>query len=143
MNNSVTQKRDGSAIKKLANSMLVRCPNCEQGAMFNGLFQMNPTCPVCEVRFERRDGESLGGMMFTLVFVELFSVGGFFLAEALFDPPIIAQLIFWIAFSILFCVLFYRNGRGLWVGVVYLTSGLYKDGEAPERQTTDWTQYKP
>lgn len=134
-------RKKSSPLKKILLGMSVRCPNCEQGAMFDGLFQMNPTCPVCSVRFERRDGESLGGMMFTLGFAEIITVGGYFLVDALFDPPMVTQLIFWSVFTVLFCVLFYRNGRGIWVGIVYLTGGVYKDDEAPEEEPpTDWTK---
>jgi uncharacterized protein (DUF983 family) len=135
--------RQSSAVKKLWLALNVRCPNCEQGAMFDGLFRMNPTCPVCEVRFERRDGESLGGMMFTLGLSEILSLGGYFLTQALFAPPIAAQLAFWAAFTVFFCTLFYRNGRGLWIGVVYLTGGVYKDDEQPDQKPpTDWTNFK-
>lgn len=135
-------RKDSSAVKKILLGMLVRCPNCEQGKMFNGLFQINETCPVCGVRFERRDGESLGGMMFTLGFAELISIGGFFLVDALWSPPMMAQLAFWLAFTVAFCVLFYRNGRGIWVGIVYLTGGVYRDDEAPEtKEPIDWTKW--
>ncbi|MDX1993221.1 MAG: DUF983 domain-containing protein [bacterium] len=135
-------RKQSSALKKLWCGVIVRCPNCERGAMFQGLFRMNATCPVCGVRFERRDGESLGGMMFTLGFAEVLSVGGFFLTEALFAPPLLVQLAVWTVFTVAFCVLFYRSGRGLWVSVVYLTGGVYRDDEAPPPKTppTDWTK---
>jgi hypothetical protein len=41
-----------------------------------------------------------------------------------------SQLPFWLPFSILFPVLFYRSSRGLWVSTTYLNGDLNKDGEA-------------
>ena len=116
-------------IHKLLVGARLRCPNCEQGRMFTGLFAMHTTCPQCGVRFERSSGESLGGMMVNLVAAELLTVGGFFLSYyALGSPADMTPLaIFWLAFDILFVLVFYRPARGLWVSVAYLTSGLTRD----------------
>jgi uncharacterized protein (DUF983 family) len=138
-------RKESSRLKKLWLGLTVRCPNCEEGRMFSGLFKINDTCPVCGVKFERRDGESLGGMTYMLGTAELISIGGFFLIHWLFEPPILPHAIFWVVFIILFCVLLYRNGRGLWVATSYLTGGVYKDGEEPEekKQKIDWTKFNP
>jgi uncharacterized protein (DUF983 family) len=115
------------AIHKLLLGLLLRCPNCEQGHMFHGLFQMDATCPYCGARYERREGESIGGTLVNLCIAELLSIGGYFLSEALFHPPLAFQLIFWITFNIAFVVLFYRHARGIWVSIVYLSGGVYPD----------------
>ena len=116
-------------IHKLRVGVSLRCPNCEQGRMFAGLFKMHPTCLVCGVRFERSSGESLGGMMINLVIAELLTIGGFFLSYALLRPADMTPLIvFWLAFDLLFVLAFYRPARGLWVAVTHLTSGLRVDG---------------
>ena len=114
-------------VHKLWVSFWLRCPNCEQGRMFSSFLRLNPTCPHCGVRFERSSGESLGGMMLNLVFGELVTIGGFFISEWLFHPPLLFQIVFWVLFNITFCVVFYRPARALWICVTYLTSGLEKD----------------
>jgi uncharacterized protein (DUF983 family) len=116
-------------IHKLWLGARLRCPNCEQGRLFAGLFRMHPTCPVCSVRFERSSGESLGGMMLNLVATELLTVGGFFGSYvALGSPADMTPLIgFWLVFDLLFVLAFYRPARGIWTAVTYLTSGLRPD----------------
>jgi uncharacterized protein (DUF983 family) len=116
-------------LHKLGVGARLRCPHCEQGRMFSGLFAMRATCPVCHVRFERSHGESLGGMMINLVVAELLTVVGFFASYALLGAPadMTPLIIFWLAFDILFVLGFYRPARGLWVSVTYLTSGLTAD----------------
>jgi uncharacterized protein (DUF983 family) len=138
---NMQHKKQSSPVHKLFYGMIARCPNCEQGLMFANAFRINTTCPVCSVRFERREGESIGGMIFTLGFAEILSIGGYFLFDALFDLSLATQLIIWSIFTIAFCILFYRSGRGLWVATVYLTGGVYRDDEAPpEEPKTDWAK---
>ncbi len=123
------------AAEKLLLALFLRCPNCGKGKMFRGLFTMEQTCPNCDVRFERRSGESVGGMYINLGLAEFFSVGGFFLFQALFNLPWVPHLAFWILFNIAFVVLFYRNSRALWVAISYLTGGVYTDPDTPRTPT--------
>ena len=116
-------------IHKLWVGLRLRCPNCERGPLFSGFFTMHPTCANCHVRFERSSGESLGGVMINLVLVELVTIGGYFLSEALFHPPLLFQIIFWVTFNILLVLACYRPARGVWVSVAYLTGGVYRDPE--------------
>ncbi len=97
--------------------------------MFDGLLNMRKTCDVCGVRFERQAGESVGGMYLNLGLAELSAIPGFFIVDALFDPPFIPHLLFWLAYTLVFCLLFYRHARGLWVSIAYLTGGLQTDDD--------------
>jgi uncharacterized protein (DUF983 family) len=116
----------------------LRCPSCEQGRTFHSLFGVNKTCSHCGVCFEREDGESVGGMYFNLSIAELTTVGGFFIAHALFQPPMIPHMAFWVVYNVLFCALFYRHSRSLWMAVSYLTGGVYRDSEhTPELATKE------
>jgi len=110
----------------------LRCPACGRGRIFTGLFTMNAVCPYCGVRFERESGESVGGMYINLILAELLTIGGFFLANALFDPPFVPHLAFWVVFNIAFVTLFYRHARALWIGTSYLTGGVYPDADDPQ-----------
>lgn len=42
-----------------------RCPRCGQGRVFAGVLEMNRTCPVCGIAFEREQGYFLGAMYFS------------------------------------------------------------------------------
>lgn len=119
-----------AALRKLLIGFTLYCPNCERGRMFPGrfnLFRMEKTCPNCGVRFERSDGEALGGMMVNLVIAEILAIAGFFISEAAFRPPLLTQIVVWGGFNIAFCLLFYRHARAVWVSIAYLTGGVYSD----------------
>jgi uncharacterized protein (DUF983 family) len=122
-------------LHKLLMGFLLRCPNCEHSQLFPGrfnLFRMEKVCSNCGVRFERSDGEALGGMMINLGLAEILAIAGFFITEAAFHPPLLTQLLVWGGFNVIFCVLFYRHARGFWVAVAYLTGGVYRDADTPQ-----------
>ncbi|MBI1258733.1 MAG: DUF983 domain-containing protein [Chloroflexi bacterium] len=110
----------------------LRCPNCERGRIFTGLFRMNEVCPYCGVRFERESGESVGGMYINLGLAEVITIPGYFLTNALFHPPVVPLAAFWVIFNVAFITVFYRHARALWIGTTYLTSGLYADKDEPD-----------
>jgi uncharacterized protein (DUF983 family) len=114
-------------LHKLKTGLMLRCPECEHGHLFDGFYQMHATCPYCQVRFGRSSGDMVGGTYINIIFAELTALAGFFLVHNTFAPPIIPHLMFWMFYLLAFSLVFYRNARGLWVGVVYLTGGVYPD----------------
>lgn len=114
-------------LHKLMVALRLRCPSCEQGRMFDGMFRMTPICPYCHVRFERTSNEAIGGVYINLALAELTSVAGFFVTHWIFGPPIMLQLFIWIPYVLVFTLLFYRHARGLWVGVMFLMGEVYPD----------------
>ncbi|MCA9910465.1 MAG: DUF983 domain-containing protein [Anaerolineae bacterium] len=113
----------GDILHKLWVGACLRCPHCERGRTFSGLLKVNQTCSVCGLRFEQEDGESVGGMYINLALAELTTMGGFFLIHSLYQPPVLPHLTFWVAYNIIFVVLFYRHSRSMWMSVSYLTGG--------------------
>jgi uncharacterized protein (DUF983 family) len=129
-----------NAITALLRGLFLRCPNCGKGEMFQGLFKMNETCPHCGARYERMQGESVGGMAINLITAESISTFGFFAIHILFNPPFWPHFAFWIAFNILFVIFFYRHARALWVAISFLTGGVYRDIDGKYRGNMDATQ---
>jgi len=104
-----------------------RCPHCGRGKLFGKGFKMNATCPYCQSRYERGHGEALGGAYVNVVVAQITALFGFFAIDSLTHMPAIWQLPFWVLYTIIFCVLFYRPARGIWIAIVYLTGGVYPD----------------
>jgi uncharacterized protein (DUF983 family) len=97
--------------------------------MFDGLFTLQPTCSHCHARYERREGESIGGTMLNLCVAEMLTMGGYLTTEFTLHPPVAVQLIGWISFNIIFVLLFYRHARAIWIAAVHLFGGLTADDE--------------
>ena len=120
-------------IKKLWTGFLMRCPNCEQGHIADGWTGIQKQCEVCSVRFERKDGESAGASIILVSILPILAMIIFFVIE-LTNPG----TSLWISagipigFVIIAGVGFYRNVRGLWIAISYLTGGVYADEGTPE-----------
>lgn len=130
MCDAMRSRKFAYALHKLKVSARLRCPECEQGRLFERcfrVFRMKKTCDYCKVRFERTSGDAIGGVYINVALAELTAMGGFFAVHALFAPPIMLQLFFWVPYVLAFCVLGYKPARGLWIGVMYLTGGIYAD----------------
>lgn len=120
-------RKMSTMFRKLSIGLRRRCPECERGQIFASHFQINATCAYCGVRFERSSGDAVGGVYINVAVAEFTAMTGFFLVHTLFHPPMLAQLFIWIPYVLVFSILFYPYARGLWVGVMYLTGGIYRD----------------
>lgn len=49
-----------SPTRMLRTTFFARCPSCERGALFEGVYKIRETCEVCAARFERNSGNWTG-----------------------------------------------------------------------------------
>ena len=108
-------------IRALFDGLILRCPRCRRGRMFERGFTMHRTCPVCGLEFERSVGEITGGMgintVVTLLVITVCSLV-FGLNTSI---PLLPLLLVLGAFAIIFPIAFYRSSRGMWAGFLYIT----------------------
>lgn len=71
-------------------ALLLRCPNCGGGPIFEGWLRMRTRCPKCRLPMERGEhGYQVGSYMFAIIAAELI-FAAIFLGVLLFtwpDPP--------------------------------------------------------
>jgi uncharacterized protein (DUF983 family) len=129
------QRKQGSALKKIWMGFCLRCPNCEQGAISAGIFHLRQTCPHCGVRFERKSGESAGASVIWISVLPIFALILFFVLY-FSNPDASLELLLGVplAFVVICGVAFYRNVRGIWIAIAYLTGDVYRD---EDRATND------
>lgn len=90
--------------------------------MFDGLFSMKRSCPRCELPFEREPGYFIGAIYINYGLTVLLALGGSFLLEYLWRPPVGVQLAIWVAFCVLFPLLFFRHSKSLWLSFEYFVN---------------------
>ena len=110
----------------LRTTLLLRCPHCGEGKLFESMYRVRPTCPVCGVRFERNPGEWTGavvivyaiavGICFPL-WIWMFATGHTFR----YDEWALAGLaLFLIAAT-------YRNAKAMWTWIIHAAGQVYRD----------------
>lgn len=121
---------------KLLLGLRLRCPHCGQGHISDGILKTRDVCEVCNVRFERKSGESAGASIIWISILPIVSMIFYFIIFALTpDTPLLVHLLVTLTFTVILGLVGYRHARGVWVAVVELSDGLKTDTEA-EVQTS-------
>lgn len=107
--------------------LLLICPVCQRGKIFNSLFEMNMRCPHCDVVFERDAGEMTGAIAITLTLLFFFigvTAAVFSLMTDIHSAVLIAGLGI---LTTLLGVVSYRHAHGLWVSFLYLSGAMFEE----------------
>lgn len=100
----------------------LRCPRCGEGALFTGFFSMHTRCPHCALVFEREPGYFVGAIYVNYGATSLLAIAGFLALDYFAALSLLAQLLLWGGFAILFPLFFFRYSRSLWLSVDYIFS---------------------
>ncbi len=124
MNNSGYENGRSSAkmaskriLRVLGRGLLLKCPGCGKTPLFYGFFSMRSECSHCSLKFEREQGYFVGAIYINYAVTIAIAMAGFFLLDYFTNLPLPWQMGLWIAFAILFPLLFFRYSRGLWLAI--------------------------
>ncbi|ABI66520.1 protein of unknown function DUF983 [Maricaulis maris MCS10] len=95
-----------------------RCPECGEGAMFDGLLKIAPRCDVCGADFEIADVGD-GASVFVLFIVGFLAMVLFLLVEAAFHPAWWVHLMLQLPFVPVACIATLRPIKGLLFALQY------------------------
>ena len=108
-------------LRALIDGLILRCPRCHQGRMFQRRFTMHRHCPQCGLEFERASGEVTGGMGINIVLTLFVIIVGAVVGGSNTAVPL-APLIGGLALcALLLPIVLYRSSRGVWAAILYLT----------------------
>lgn len=101
------------------------CPKCGTGKMFRSHFQIHKECPECGVVLQPYAGDSLGvyavAYFGTVIITVLVMLAAYFLFHVT-SPYTYLGLFAVTSGTVLFGL--FPNMKGLWVGFVYILTGL-------------------
>jgi uncharacterized protein (DUF983 family) len=109
----------GWALLLLWRALLLRCPRCGKGKLFQHGYTMHETCSVCGWRFEREEGYWTGAMAVNLVVTELLIAVVIF-PLAVSGVPAAPLLIIGVPVTIALPFLFYRHSKSFWMTIDFL-----------------------
>ena len=120
-------KSFGSVVQSLWYGATLRCPECRVGRLSPSIFSfftVRDQCPNCGIAFEPARGEFTGAMMFGQGALGLVALMGYFVLYAFMDVPAWVEWAWVLFFAVVFPMLFYRNMKGAWVGLMHAAMDL-------------------
>lgn len=105
---------------KLKSMFLQKCPKCDKGNMFSGVFAMNEHCPNCGLNFYPEHGYYLGAMMVSYIVSALVFVPFSWIVFHITDSLIKTILII-LAVLIIFSPVAFRFSRSVFLHFDYWT----------------------
>jgi len=105
--------------ERLWAALLLRCPNCRQGRLFESWFRMREYCPSCGLAFYRESGYYVGSIYINYGA----TVAAVIAAVLLFRRiPERFELVFFLFVALLSSLAFFRHSRSLWLAIDYWVS---------------------
>ncbi|RMH64138.1 MAG: DUF983 domain-containing protein [Calditrichaeota bacterium] len=100
--------------------MTLKCPQCEEGKQFKGLFSMYENCPQCGYKYEKEQGYFtaaifIGNFLYGLI------VAPTILIMAAIDEPVWKIALVLGGFSLFAVPLIFRYARSIWMYMDYIT----------------------
>ncbi len=81
---------------------------------------MHPRCPSCGLAFEPEQGYFVGAIYINYAATTLIAIAGFLVLDYYTDLSLLAHLVLWGLFAVVFPLWFFRYSRSLWLSVDYL-----------------------
>src|SRR6185437_14185648 len=95
-----------------------RCPNCGEGALFQGFLSVSPECEACG--FDLRKADSGAGPAVFIILIVGFLVGFCALfAEVAFHPPVWLHLVIWLPLTLILCLALLRPFKGVMIALQF------------------------
>lgn len=112
-----------------------RCPHCDRGPLFRGVFRMLPRCPVCALSYFPEQGYYVGAMIINYI-VTTACVVAIFLLSLLFPDftgfSTNLKILLWMIFAITLSLLLVRHSYAFWLGLDFWVKPRQPDSASAE-----------
>jgi uncharacterized protein (DUF983 family) len=124
---------EASAPVVLLRGLRKRCPRCGRRGVFVSWFRLRPTCPRCDLRFEKEAGGFLGAMVIN--YLVAFAVWSAALVVTMVltvpDVPVGPLLLMSVVVLVGSPLWFYPRSKAIWAAVEYLVARSDPDYRPP------------
>jgi uncharacterized protein (DUF983 family) len=98
----------------------LRCPHCHKGHIGKGL-DIRTDCPVCGLRFQPDEGDWVGAIMVAYCVLAVVLTVLILTVAFTTDLTLRQHLYIWLPFSLAWLLGLYRNMKGIWIGILYVS----------------------
>lgn len=101
-------------VNPIVAGLTCRCPNCGEGALFEGFLKVSPRCEACGMDLSRADSGD-GPAVFIVLIVGMIACFGALVTEVAFHPPIWVHLVLWLPLSGVLSLALMRPLKGVMI----------------------------
>ncbi len=94
------------------------CPNCGEGALFDGFLKVSPRCEACGFDLSRADSGD-GPAVFVILIAGFIAAFGVMFTEIAIRPPIWVDLVVWLPIAVALCLGLLRPMKGLMIAAQF------------------------
>ena len=99
--------------------LLLRCPSCRRGGLFDSWFRMKEYCTSCGLPFYRESGYYVGAIYINYGITVVVVALSVFLFQAV---PERFELAFFLLLAVISSLAFFPHSRSLWIAIDYWIS---------------------
>jgi uncharacterized protein (DUF983 family) len=108
----------GPAANPFLAGLAGRCPNCGDGALFDGFLKVAPRCEACGFDLARADSGD-GPAVFVILIAGFIAAFGVLITEIALRPPIWVHLVVWLPIAAALCLALLRPVKGLMIAAQF------------------------
>jgi uncharacterized protein (DUF983 family) len=107
-----------SGVNPFLAGVACRCPNCGEGALFQGFLTVSPECEACGFDLRKADSGD-GPAVFIILIVGCIVGFGALITEVIAHPPVWVHLIVWLPLTLILCLAFLRPFKGVMIALQF------------------------
>ena len=95
-----------------------RCPNCGEGALFEGFLRVSPRCEACGLDLRAADSGD-GPAVFIVLIVGMIACFGALITEVAYHPPAWVDLVIWLPLTVILTAVLIRPFKGVMLAMQF------------------------
>jgi uncharacterized protein (DUF983 family) len=95
-----------------------RCPNCGEGALFQGFLKVSPRCEACGYDLSKADSGD-GPAVFIILIVGFIACFGALIMEVALNPPVWVLLVIWLPVTAILTLALIRPFKGVMLAMQF------------------------
>jgi uncharacterized protein (DUF983 family) len=107
-----------AGVNPISAGLACRCPNCGEGALFDGFLKVSPRCEACGFDLHKADSGD-GPAVFIVLIVGMVVCAAALVTEINFHPPIWLHLVLWLPLSGILSMVLIRPFKGVMLALQF------------------------
>jgi uncharacterized protein (DUF983 family) len=107
-----------AGVNPIAAGLACRCPNCGEGALFDGFLKVSARCEACGFDLRKADSGD-GPAVFIVLIVGMIVCAAALITEINFHPPIWLHLLLWLPLSAILSMVLIRPFKGVMLALQF------------------------